>query len=848
MKKTLYLYIILTFISVHIYANDNSALRFDAVKFIKLVQKDNIKIKDLALETSNLNQTFLSISHTESENIFLSGAKNIILDNFPISIKNNGTIKLQYANPITDANTQWMAGTNNDIQQVKGPEIVSFKGEIEGEKDSRIYLNYFAGKLYGYIRYSDGEQFSIAPNLNNKEVPGEMNLHSVSEMDWSVYPASDFNFLCGAEEYHGNEIENHSIKFDKDNIQSTKLLQANIAIEGEYFYYQLCGSNYNAAAAYIANVMALSARIYEEYLNVTFYLPYVLIWQESTGDPYYNRVYLSQKLWRMPDAWKDRNVDRSLAVLFADLNNQPGTYRIAGISMGGDPYVGSLCSYDQGYCVLGIRGNYKYPTTNYTWDVNVATHEIGHNFSCPHTHSCYWYPNMIDTCITATIPEESDGCIESGNPIPRPGTIMSYCHITNSSHSVVLKFHERELPLARKAAEASNCIKEAQNPYVSLLNPLGDKLLQAGTIETIRWTSAKVYFVNLQYSADGGKSWNYITTNHSASDTLFKWTVPSVSSDSVLILIHSSIDAKVADTSIAYFSIQSPAITILSPLEGDRFGQSESLTINWFKILVNTTRIMFSSDGGNNWNKIAEKLDGNSYLWNIPDIISSDCKMKIIDENDGSVIAISGTFAIGKETGSLIYPNGGEHFCISDTINIQWSSDFVNRFWLQYSIDNGVNWRKVYLAPVESKLKKIIWKIPDKKSNQVLLKISPYTDINNTLDMSDNAFSIDSCMVGVGETKKSDSNMPIKILEIIPNPASNEAVLKVKNNAISNQYIEIILTTETGEIVSKISNTLSLFVGEQLIPVSLANFAQGNYFIIIRSGGHQTSAAIKINR
>ena len=60
----------------------------------------------------------------------------------------------------------------------------------------------------------------------------------------------------------------------------------------------------------------------------------------------------------------------------------------------------------------------------YSWNVEVITHELGHNFGSPHTQSCSWPGGALDNCYAT-----EEGC----PPGPAPtngGTIMSYCHLT----------------------------------------------------------------------------------------------------------------------------------------------------------------------------------------------------------------------------------------------------------------------------------------------------------------------------------------------------------------------------------------------------------------------------------
>ena len=94
---------------------------------------------------------------------------------------------------------------------------------------------------------------------------------------------------------------------------------------------------------------------------------------------------------------------------------------------GGRAYLDVLCSKGTGYS--NIYPSFL-PLPFYSWDVNVVTHELGHNFGSPHTQSCSWEISpgnyaMIDSCYF------SEGGCYSGPRIATRGTQMSYCHLMN---------------------------------------------------------------------------------------------------------------------------------------------------------------------------------------------------------------------------------------------------------------------------------------------------------------------------------------------------------------------------------------------------------------------------------
>lgn len=799
----------------------------------------------------NINQTLdnaktFEVSIPDAEQIFDAGWQKFVIENFPLADKRSSNLVLSPARPFFDERTEWLRGTKNDILPGKAPDILSFKGYVEGSPDSKVYLNYAGGRIYSIIEFAGGRQFSIAPDNSFKGVKTNSAAHIAAPVDFSVYPEEEISHFCGTDD-HSDELQEIHLPESKGySVLDENLIEVPIAVEGEYYFYQMNQNDYDRAAEYIASVMSLNARIYEENANITLYATTVVIHEDSASCPYYNRGTLTQKLYRMPNIWKNDPTERAIAVLFANFNRQPGdSYKVGGISMGGTPYKGSLCNRNRGYCVFGIKGGYQYPTTNYTWDVKVAAHEMGHNFGCPHTHNCFWEPNMIDTCITATKPIDSDGCVEEGDPIPRPGTIMSYCHLTNATRSTQLKFHERMKPLIRVAADKANCISDVPGPMIKLLEPLGETLYEAGEFGEIRWTYANVEMIDLLFSSDGGANWEEIGAGLDAGDSLKYWKYPDISSDQCLVLIRDIADPSVADTSILPFSIFVPYILFEDPSDGEKIGQKETLRIRWEKLLVDEVYMSFSSDAGDTWSSVADGLDRTYYDWDVPDIVSDNCILMIGDTRNARTKAYSDTFAIGTEQGRIISPNGGETLCGGYHYPVIWEAEFTSKIWLHYSTDDGASWRKVFITALDHDQGSVSWRVPEIYSENVIIKLSPNSDRDAVLDTSDEPFKIDSCTVGVDG--KPQATAAIRINAVLPNPAKDNITLKLSAGIDIAREATIMIIDENGRVVKKFEAN-KIIPGKQAIKLSLGNIAQGNYIISLRLGSNAAATPLKIIR
>ena len=84
--------------------------------------------------------------------------------------------------------------------------------------------------------------------------------------------------------------------------------------------------------------------------------------------------------------WQTNNaaINRDLVHLLTKRNNT-GT--------GGIAYLDALCSYNWGYGFSASLDNdtsFNFPNPTYSWNLNVVSHEIGHNYGANHTHWCGW--------------------------------------------------------------------------------------------------------------------------------------------------------------------------------------------------------------------------------------------------------------------------------------------------------------------------------------------------------------------------------------------------------------------------------------------------------------------------
>jgi len=135
--------------------------------------------------------------------------------------------------------------------------------------------------------------------------------------------------------------------------------------------------------------------------------------------------------------------------------------------LGGIAYLDVLCTRNFSYAYGDINGNYQTIPT-YSWDVEMPTHEIGHNFGSHHTHWCGWNTAGSGTCGSidnCTTQESVSGCSTCyyvyDNALPATswkGTIMSYCHLVSRGIDLANGFGPLPGDVLRTNAASSTCL------------------------------------------------------------------------------------------------------------------------------------------------------------------------------------------------------------------------------------------------------------------------------------------------------------------------------------------------------------------------------------------------------
>jgi len=327
-----------------------------------------------------------------------------------------------------------------------------------------------------------------------------------------------------------------------------------------------------------------------------------------------------------------------------------------------------------------------------------------------------------------------------------------------------------------------------------LTSPVGGEAYESGTALTISWTNnSAVTNLTIEYSQDGGATWNIIQSGVNAQDNFYIWSIPELlSSNQMQIRLTSESNPNFISTS-NNFKIGD--ISIGSPNGGEVLYGANIYPITWSATnSVQTVRLEYSTNGGSSFININNAVDATSgnYNWTVPNLYTTRGKIRISDTYGNAIDDTSANdFTIARL--QLTSPNGGEGFKPGEVTAITWVSDAVSNVSISYSLDNGSSWTQI-TGSVPADQETYNWTIPNNLTAQGLIRIRSLDDPDFE-DVSDANFKIASINLlnpNGGENYQTGSSQIIEW------------------NASSNiSGVDIDLSTDNGSSWNRISSFVS---------------------------------------
>ncbi|MFM8280475.1 MAG: M12 family metallo-peptidase [Bacteroidota bacterium] len=826
------------------------------VILVSLVSSITISAKTIDAELgitflTSFNATSVNDAHSRnmvvesvwSDITFKESGSAFTIENFPISLEQKGTISLTLVPSTVDATTELFIGT----QRFPIPDVRTYTGHIMNEPGSSLLITHASGELSGWIERANGSRVFISP-INDEN-------RTSHHMLYDEYVQGDIRSTSGSCMTDESSItipkpEDLYSYFNKtERVLANNLLELQIIPECTSAFFNGPGRKDSIKTAeFMIGLMNGVNALYRRELNVAVIIPRLQIWTATTPDPYTKVGNAPALLNEVVSRWsKITNVERDIVHCLDAVPTQSGLF-VLGIAND----IGNVCSggVSNAYSVAGIFKNGLVKINDYLSDIVTVAHEIGHNIGSYHTHNCtFWPPRGLDSCMTSGTAYRSnqsfsqEACYK-GAPMANPGSIMSYCHLTNPTKSVAFSFLPRVSTYLRTYLESRPCVTAATKPVIRMIYPWGQQTLIIGEQTNIEWTSYRVNNVNIEMSTDGGITWRTIFVSRPAvtqanGTGLFKWTIPDNPTTKGRLRIIDASNDQVKDTSWADFAIAKPTLTLNTDLRTKKYGQKERVNLSWTKELIDKTNIEFSSNGGSTWTLIADSTSSSSMTVDIPDIESTNCYFRVLDITR-KVMSQSGPFEVGKESLTLLYPKNEDSLCIGTTDTMKWTSQFMlnSKIFLEYRTIGQSTWKRISSIGHDAVLGSYAWNLSALTEGVYQFRATYRQD--TSLATSPIVIAITS----QGKCAKIAGIEEDHLLSIFPNPAKE--IITVQHIPIQCEMPSIIVSDVRGKTIQQSIQLLNQT--KQSLELSVKSLPNGQYYVNIICGTYKLTAPFTINR
>ena len=281
-------------------------------------------------------------------------------------------------------------------------------------------------------------------------------------------------------------------------------------------------------------------------------------------------------------------------------------------------------------------------------------------------------------------------------------------------------------------------------PVITVTTPNGGEIWTGGTYQYINWTSAYTSnYVTIEYSIDNGTSWNTIV-NGTYNDGSHYWLIPDNPSQLCLVRIKDYNNNSIFDVSNAIFTLLPvpPSVTVTYPNGYESLLAGATTEILWNSYNVNDVKIEYTTNNGASWEEIVSSTPASSgmYPWLVPAVTSSNCRIRITNVAETSVIDMSNNmFTITTPYIIVTTPNGGQTWGVGTNKTITWNSAGVANVRVEYTYNNGASWTMITSNVANTG--SYNWTVPNTPSTQCRVRVR---DANNltVFDVSDNTFTI----------------------------------------------------------------------------------------------------------
>jgi Rieske Fe-S protein len=158
-----------------------------------------------------------------------------------------------------------------------------------------------------------------------------------------------------------------------------------------------------------------------------------------------------------------------------------------------------------------------------------------------------------------------------------------------------------------------------------------------------------------------------------------------------------------------------PKVTLTSPKAGESFAAGSTLIIRWTAENINTLKLDFSQNSGNTWQTLSGNVAAATgrYDWVLPNVVSPNYKVRLLNPTNQVVLAESGEFKIvaqGSPTANFVSPKSGDSLVANQVFKVEWTSQNVQNLDLLFA-SNGTNFETI-ASNIPSSQTSLDWTVP----------------------------------------------------------------------------------------------------------------------------------------
>ncbi|GJQ63180.1 MAG: hypothetical protein SCALA702_22330 [Melioribacteraceae bacterium] len=386
---------------------------------------------------------------------------------------------------------------------------------------------------------------------------------------------------------------------------------------------------------------------------------------------------------------------------------------------------------------------------SYSWTVpDVNTDEALVRISTPDFAEI---ADVSDAVFTISIPlpltvQAGDVSGAPGTQVTVPVDVFSF----NGIGAITLRLEYN--PLILSFVEAQNINSEVESGILINQAINGDAVL-------VSWTDASPTFTGANIG--DGKLFDLVFDYVAGeTDLNFNENISELADTEGNVLEATYVDGSVSSSVGNY-------LTLLSPNGGETFLGGDVEEIAWAQDGATELTIEYTIDDGGSYVLIDDNISASTetYNWTVPNLEESQVKIRITDQNNGSLTDMSDDFFAITQSASItvVVPNGGESYPAGTTQTITWNAIALSSFDIEFSSDNGATWETMvqdYSSNLNSKSQKksgrglevvtssnsretfnYSWSVPLAISDECKIKVIDANN-DNLFDISDAAFSI----------------------------------------------------------------------------------------------------------